>query len=205
MRAGFNGIIFSSIQYHNIKKYYIMSQKIAILATHGFEESELKSPKEHLEKQGWTTHIVSPEAGTIKAWAEKDWGKEYSVDKTLDEVDASEYDALVLPGGVINPDLLRTDEKAISFVQDFFTQHKPVAAICHGPQILISAGAVNGRKMTSVKSVSIDLKNAGAIWEDSEVVTDNGLVTSRTPKDLPAFNAKIVEEIKEGRHEDQNI
>ncbi|PZU79191.1 MAG: protease [Chryseobacterium sp.] len=182
-----------------------MSQKIAILATHGFEESELKSPKEHLEKQGWTTHIVSPEAGTIKAWAEKDWGKEYPVDKTLDEADSSEYDALVLPGGVINPDQLRTNEKAISFVQDFFKQHKPVAAICHGPQILISAEAVNGRKMTSVKSVSIDLKNAGAIWEDSEVVTDNGLVTSRTPKDLPAFNAKIVEEIKEGRHEDQYI
>lgn len=186
-------------------KYYIMSQKIAILATHGFEESELKSPKEHLEQQGWTAHIVSPEAGTIKAWAEKDWGKEYPVDKTLEEVSASEYDALVLPGGVINPDQLRTNEKALSFVQDFFKQHKPVAAICHGPQVLISAGAVKGRKMTSVKSVSIDLKNAGAIWEDSEVVTDNGLVTSRTPKDLPAFNAKMVEEIKEGRHEDQNL
>ncbi|WP_375181250.1 type 1 glutamine amidotransferase domain-containing protein [Chryseobacterium sp.] len=182
-----------------------MSQKIAILATHGFEESELKSPKEHLEQQGWTAHIVSPEAGTIKAWAEKDWGKEYPVDKTLEEVSASDYDALVLPGGVINPDQLRTNEKALSFVQDFFNQHKPVAAICHGPQILINAGAVKGRKMTSVKSVSIDLKNAGAIWEDSEVVTDNGLVTSRTPKDLPAFNAKMVEEIKEGRHEDQNL
>ncbi len=127
------------------------------------------------------------------------------MDRTLDEADASEYDALVLSGGVINPDQLRTNEKAISFVRDFFKQHKPVAAICHGPQILISAGAVNGRKMTSVKSVSIDLKNAGAIWEDSEVVTDNGLVTSRKPKDLHAFNAKIVEEIKEGRHEDQYI
>lgn len=182
-----------------------MSKKIAILATNGFEESELSSPKQYLEQQGWTAHIVSPEAGTIKAWAEKDWGKEYDVDITLDKASASDYDALVLPGGVINPDKLRTDEKAIAFVQDFFKQHKPVAAICHGPQILISAEAVNGRKMTSVKSISIDLKNAGAIWEDSEVVVDNGLVTSRTPEDLPAFNAKMVEEINEGKHEDQNL
>ena len=182
-----------------------MSKKIAILATNGFEESELSSPKQYLEKQGWTAHIVSPEAGTIKAWAEKDWGKEYDVDITLDQASASDYDALVLPGGVINPDKLRTDEKAIAFVQDFFKQHKPVAAICHGPQILLSAEAVNGRKMTSVKSISIDLKNAGAIWEDSEVVVDNGLVTSRTPEDLPAFNAKMVEEINEGKHEDQNL
>ncbi|MDN5627309.1 MAG: type 1 glutamine amidotransferase, partial [Weeksellaceae bacterium] len=157
------------------------------------------------EQQGWTADIVSPESGSIKAWAEKDWGKEYPVDQTLDSVSASDYDALVLPGGVINPDQLRTNDKAISFVQDFFRQHKPVAAICHGPQILINAGAVEGRKMTSVNSISIDLKNAGAIWEDSEVVTDNGLVTSRTPKDLPAFNAKMVEEIKEGKHEDQNL
>ena len=182
-----------------------MSKNIAILATHGFEESELKSPKEHLEQQGWTAHIISPEGGSIKAWAEKDWGSEYTVDKTLEEVSASEYDALVLPGGVINPDKLRTNEKAIAFVQDFFRQHKPVAAICHGPQILISAEAVSGRKMTSVKSVSVDLKNAGAVWEDSEVVVDNGLVTSRTPEDLPAFNAKLVEEINEGKHEDQNL
>ena len=182
-----------------------MSKNIAILATHGFEESELKSPKEHLEEQGWTAHIISPEGGSIKAWAEKDWGSEYTVDKTLDEVSASDYDALVLPGGVINPDKLRTNEKAIAFVQDFFKQHKPVAAICHGPQILISAEAVSGRKMTSVKSVSVDLKNAGAVWEDSEVVVDNGLVTSRTPEDLPAFNAKLVEEINEGKHEDQNL
>ncbi|MPS74892.1 MAG: type 1 glutamine amidotransferase [Chryseobacterium sp.] len=182
-----------------------MSKQIAILATHGFEESELSSPKEHLEQQGWTAHIVSPKAGTIKAWAEKDWGKEYDVDKTLDEVSASDYDALVLPGGVINPDQLRTNEKALSFVQDFFEQHKPVAAICHGPQILINAGAVKGRNLTSVDSISIDLKNSGAIWEDNEVVVDNGLVTSRTPKDLPAFNAKMVEEIREGKHEEQNI
>ena len=182
-----------------------MSKKIAILATHGFEESELSSPKEHLEQQGWTAHIVSSQDGSIKSWSGKDWGKEYQVDVTLDEVSASDYDALVLPGGVINPDKLRINHAALSFVQDFFKQHKPVAAICHGPQILISAEAVNGRKMTSVESISIDLKNAGAIWEDSEVVVDNGLVTSRTPEDLPVFNAKLVEEINEGKHEDQNL
>ena len=182
-----------------------MSKKIAILATNGFEESELKSPKQHLEQHGWTAHIVSPESGTIKAWAEKDWGQEYPVDKTLDEVSASDYDALVLPGGVINPDKLRTNDKALTFVKEFFQQHKPVGAICHGPQVLISAEAVKGRKMTSVKAVSIDLKNAGAEWEDSEVVVDSGLVTSRTPEDLPAFNAKLVEEINEGPHEDQNL
>jgi len=177
-----------------------MSKKIAILATHGFEESELKSPKEHLEQQGWTAHIISPESGTIKAWAEKDWGKEYPVDKTISEVSASDYDALVLPGGVINPDQLRTNDQALAFVKDFFEQKKPVAAICHGPQILINAEVVNGKNMTSVDSISKDLKNAGALWEDKEVIVDNGLVTSRTPKDLPAFNAKMVEEINEGRH-----
>lgn len=177
-----------------------MSKKIAILATHGFEESELKSPKEYLEQQGWTAHIISPESGTIKAWAEKDWGKEYAVDKTLAEASASDYDALVLPGGVINPDQLRTNDQALAFVKDFFQQKKPVAAICHGPQILINAEVVDGRNMTSVDSISKDLKNAGALWEDKEVVVDKGLVTSRTPKDLPAFNAKMVEEINEGRH-----
>lgn len=182
-----------------------MSKKIAILATHGFEESELSSPKEHIEQQGWTAHIISPESGAIKAWAEKDWGKDYPVDKTLDEVSASDYDALVLPGGVINPDQLRTNDSALSFVKDFFQQHKPVAAICHGPQILINAGVVEGRKLTSVDAISKDLKNAGAEWEDSEVVVDAGLVTSRTPDDLPAFNAKLVEEVKEGKHGGQTV
>ncbi|MDR6460469.1 protease I [Chryseobacterium vietnamense] len=177
-----------------------MSKKIAILATHGFEESELSSPKDYLEQQGWTTHIVSPETGGIKSWAEKNWGKEYPVDQNLENADASDYDALVLPGGVINPDQLRTNEKAIAFVKDFFSQHKPVGAICHGPQILINAGVVEGRDLTSVYSISQDLKNAGARWEDQEVVVDSGLVTSRTPKDLPAFNAKLVEEINEGKH-----
>jgi protease I len=181
-----------------------MSKRVAILATHGFEESELKSPKEYIEQQGWIADIVSIESGTITSWAEKNWGPEYKVDKTLSEVSASDYNALVLPGGVINPDKLRTNEDALAFVKDFFDQKKPVGAICHGPWTLINAGVVEGRKMTSVKSVSQDLINAGAKWEDKEVVTDQGLVTSRTPKDLPAFNKKLVEEINEGKHQLQH-
>jgi protease I len=177
-----------------------MEKKIAILATHGFEESELKSPKEHLEKQGWTVHIVSPEMEEIKAWAKTDWGQAYKVDKQLNQASPDDYDALVLPGGVINPDQLRTNREAIAFVKAFFTESKPVGAICHGPQVLISAEVVNGRTLTSVEAIKIDLKNAGARWIDEEVVVDNGLVTSRTPKDLPAFNKKLVEEIKEGVH-----
>ncbi|QEE50452.1 type 1 glutamine amidotransferase [Flavobacterium alkalisoli] len=178
-----------------------MSKRVAILATNGFEESELQSPKEYLEQQGWTAEIVSPESGTIKSWTNGNWGKEFNVDKTVDEVSSSDYHALVLPGGVINPDLLRRNEKAVNFVKDFFEEKKPVAAICHGPQMLIEAGVVDGRKLTSFKSVKTDLVNAGANWIDEEVVVDNGLVTSRTPKDLPAFNKKMVEEIKEGKHE----
>lgn len=178
-----------------------MSKRVAILATDGFEESELKSPKEALEQQGWTAEIVSLKSGTIKAWAEKNWGKEYNVDKTLNEVSSSDYHALVLPGGVINPDLLRRDDSAIAFVKSFFDEKKPVAAICHGPQILINAEVVDGRELTSFMSVRKDLENAGAKWEDKEVVVDNGLVTSRTPDDLPAFNKKMIEEIKEGKHE----
>lgn len=177
-----------------------MNKRVAILATNGFEESELKSPKEAIEQQGWTADIIAPESGSITSWADKNWGAEYDVDKVLGEVSASEYDALVLPGGVINPDKLRVNEDAISFIKAFFDQKKPVAAICHGPQLLINAEVVEGRKLTSVKNISQDLKNAGAQWEDSEVVVDQGLVTSRTPDDLPAFNKKLVEEIKEGKH-----
>lgn len=181
-----------------------MSKQIAILATHGFEESELKSPKDHLEKQGWTVHIVSTETDTIKAWAKTDWGKEYEVDKQVNQVSVSDYDALVLPGGVLNPDKLRTNMEVISFVQEFFSQQKPVAAICHGPQVLINAEVVNGRTLTSVAAVRMDLENAGARWVDEEVVVDAGLVTSRTPQDLPAFNKKLVEEIREGKHAKQH-
>lgn len=181
-----------------------MSKKVAILATNGFEESELSSPKEHIEAQGWTAHIVSPESGSIKSWAGKDWGKSYDVDVTLDSAKESDYDALVLPGGVINPDQLRTNEKAIAFVRDFFKSKKPVAAICHGPQTLINAGVVEGRELTSYPSIKQDLINAGAKWVDKEVVVDQGFVTSRTPDDLPAFNKKLVEEVKEGKHERQH-
>lgn len=178
-----------------------MSKRIAILATNGFEESELKSPKERLEKEGWTADIVSLEKGQIKGWTGKDWSNSFDVDHTLGEVSAAQYHALVLPGGVINPDQLRSDDRAIRFVKEFFDAGKPVAAICHGPQTLITADVVNGRKMTSYPSIKPDLVNAGAEWVDEEVVVDQGLVTSRTPKDLPAFNEKMVEEIREGKHE----
>jgi protease I len=178
-----------------------MDKRIAILATDGFEESELQSPKEALEKQGWQAEIVSLRAGTIKSWAKTDWGKEYPVDNIVDDVKSSEYDALMIPGGVINPDKLRREDKVLNFVKGFFDEKKPVAAICHGPQVLISAGVVRGREMTSFESVKIDLQNAGASWVDEEVVVDNGLVTSRSPQDLPAFNKKMIEEFKEGKHE----
>ncbi|MFY0481371.1 type 1 glutamine amidotransferase domain-containing protein [Flavobacterium sp. PLA-1-15] len=181
-----------------------MSKRIAILATNGFEESELKSPKEYLEQQGWTADIVSLKEGTIKSWKDGNWGSEFKVDHTLDQVSSKDYSALVLPGGVINPDQLRREEKAVSFVKDFFNENKPVAAICHGPQILVDAAVLEGRTITSFSSVKNDMINAGAVWKDEEVVVDNGLVTSRTPDDLPAFNKKMVEEIKEGKHELQS-
>lgn len=177
-----------------------MSKRVAILATDGFEESELKSPKQHIEQQGWTAHIVSLKAGKIKSWADGNWGPEYSVDKTVDQVSESDYDALVLPGGVINPDKLRVNADAVRFVKAFIDAKKPVAAICHGPWTLIEAGVVKGRDMTSYKSIKQDLINAGANWSDQEVVVDQGLVTSRDPNDLPAFNRKMVEEINEGIH-----
>lgn len=181
-----------------------MKKRIAILATNGFEESELSSPKRAMEAEGFTVDIVSEKTGKIKSWSDGNWSNEYDVTETLDTVKASGYNALVLPGGVINPDTLRRNDKALTFVKDFFKQHKPVAAICHAPWILISAGVVKGRKMTSFSSIKDDLINAGVNWVDEEVVCDEGLVTSRNPKDLPAFNAKLIEEIKEGKHEMQH-
>lgn len=177
-----------------------MEKRIAILATDGFEESELKSPKEHLEQQGWIAEIVSLKSGKIKSWKDENWSNEYDVTTTVREARTENYDALVLPGGVINPDTLRSNKEAVEFVKSFFEARKPVAAICHGPQILVNAEVLQGRKMTSFMSIKKDLMNAGAQWEDSEVVVDNGLVTSRDPNDLPAFNKKMVEEIKEGKH-----
>jgi len=181
-----------------------MDKRIAILATDGFEESELKSPKEAMEKEGFTVHIISEANGSIKSWTDGNWGKEYKVDKKISEVNADQYNALVLPGGVINPDKLRRNEEALDFVRDFFKQKKPVAAICHAAWTLISAGVVEGRKMTSFNSIKDDVVNAGANWVDQEVVVDEGFVTSRNPKDLPAFNAKLIEEIKEGKHKLQH-
>ncbi|HEY4539973.1 MAG TPA: type 1 glutamine amidotransferase domain-containing protein [Faecalibacter sp.] len=170
-----------------------MNKKVAILTEKGFEEIELTSPKQALEDAGFTTAVISPQQGKVKAKSGDDWSKDYSVDVQLSDAKAEDYDALLLPGGVINPDLLRVNDEAIQFVRHFFEKGKPVAAICHGPQTLINAEAVKGKKMTSVEAIALDLKNAGALWEDSEVVEDQGLVTSRVPKDLPAFNQKIVE------------
>ncbi len=181
----------------------LKEKKIAIIATHGFEESELTSPMNTLKDKGATVHIVSTEKGKIKSWKDGNWGKEIDVDITTAEANHSNYDALVIPGGVINPDLLRRDEKAVSFVKAFFADGKPVSAICHGPQMLVEADVLKGRKITSFYSVRKDMENAGATWLDEEVVTDAGLVTSRTPADLDAFNAKMVEEILEGVHEEQ--
>tara|TARA_R110000850_G_scaffold277127_1_gene423108 strand:- start:12443 stop:12991 length:549 start_codon:yes stop_codon:yes gene_type:complete len=182
-----------------------MKKRVAILATNGYEKSELNSPKEAMEKEGFQVDIVSLEKGKIKGWADGNWSGEVDVTHTLNEVTAKDYNGLVIPGGVINPDKLRTEDNALQFVRDFFKQGKPVAAICHAPWVLISAGVVEGRKMTSYHSIKDDMKNAGALWEDSEVVVDQGLVTSRSPKDLDAYNAKVIEEIKEGVHEMQGV
>ncbi len=178
----------------------LKGKKVAILATDGFEQSELAEPKQALEGAGAETHIVSLKSGVIRGWDEQRWGDDFTVDALVSKVSADDYDALLLPGGVMNPDKLRTDEKAVSFVKAFFDAGKPVAAICHGPQLLIEADVVAGRRLTSYPSLQTDLKNAGATWVDEEVVTDNGLVTSRKPDDIPAFNAKMIEEIAEGIH-----
>jgi protease I len=178
----------------------IENKKVAVLAADGFEQSELEKPVEALRDAGAQVEIVSLKSGSIKGWAEKDWGNEISVDKTVDSVKAADYDALVLPGGVMNPDTLRMNKDAVAFVSDFMNAGKPVAAICHGPWTLVEAGAVKGRKLTSWPSLRTDIENAGGNWVDEEVVTDNGLVTSRKPADLPAFCKKMIEEIGEGSH-----
>jgi protease I len=178
----------------------LSGKKIAILATHGFEQSELEVPRDRLKAAGASVEIVSLASGEIKGWDKKDWGRAVKVDKTLDQVSASDYDALVMPGGQINPDLLRVEPKALQFIKDIFNAKKVVAAVCHAPWLLIETGIAKGRKMTSYKSIKTDVINAGAKWEDSEVVVDQGVVTSRNPGDLEAFSKKIIEEVKEGRH-----
>lgn len=178
----------------------IEGRKVAVLATDGFEQSELQTPVQALREAGATVEIVSLKSGSIKGWNEKNWGDSVPVDKTVDGVAVSDYDALVLPGGVMNPDTLRTNEQAVSFVRDFMNAGKPVAAICHGPWTLVEADVVRGRTLTSWPSLHTDIRNAGGTWVDQEVVTDNGLVTSRKPADLPAFCKKLIEEIGEGMH-----
>jgi protease I len=176
-------------------------KKVAILVTDGFEQVELTDPKKALDEAGAQCEIIAPGRKTkVKGWNHTEWGTEFNVDRPLEEANPEDYDALVLPGGVMNPDKLRRNPRVHDFVRSFFNSGKPVAAICHGPWTLIDAGVVKGRRLTSYESIQTDLKNAGAEWVDSEVVVDNGLVTSRKPDDIPAFNRKVIEEFAEGPH-----
>lgn len=178
----------------------LTGKKVAILTENGFEEVELTSPKKALEDAGAEVEIVSPQKEKVKAWSHDHWSIEVPVDAHVEDADPNEYDALMVPGGVLNPDKMRMNENCVRFAQHFLETGKPVAAICHGPQLLIETGLIDGRNMTSYSSIKTDLINAGALWIDREVVVDNGLVTSRSPKDLDAFNKKMIEEIKEGKH-----
>ncbi|QZH75113.1 MAG: type 1 glutamine amidotransferase [Erythrobacter sp.] len=170
-----------------------MAQRIMILATNGFEQSELEGPKQRLEDAGYETVVVSPEDGQITGWDDKDWGSPVEVDMSLDEAEAADFDALVLPGGQINPDILRMNEKAVQLVRDFDDAGKPIAAICHAPWLLIEADIVDGREVTSWPSLRTDLANAGGTVVDEEAVVDGNLVTSRNPDDIPAFTKALIE------------
>jgi protease I len=180
----------------------LQGQTVAFLtAQEGIEEIELTKPWQAVQEAGGTPRLIAPEAGEIQAFNHLDKAETYTVDETLADADPESYDALVLPGGVANPDQLRTDERALKFVQGIFSDGKPVGVICHGPWTLVEADLVRGRKLTSWPSLQTDIRNAGGEWVDEEVVVDQGLVSSRKPDDLPAFCAKIVEEFAEGRHE----
>jgi deglycase len=180
-------------------------KRVAILVADGFEQVELTEPKQALEDAGAITQIVSPAGDEVKGWKHTEWGDKFPVDVALEDADCKNYDALLLPGGVINPDKLRLEEKAIKFIKGFADAKKPIAAICHGPWTLIDAGVARGRKITSWPSLKTDLLNAGADWVDEEVVVDNGIVTSRKPDDIPAFNEKMIEEFAEGKHEQRRV
>jgi protease I len=177
-----------------------MQKKVAVLVADGFEQSEFEVPVKALIDANIILDVVSIEPGKVKAWKDGNWGQEFEVNKTVDTAVSTDYDALLLPGGVMSPDRLRNNQKVIEFVNGFCTENKPIAAICHGPWTLIETGYVKGKKMTSFSSLKTDLLNAGANWIDEEVIVDQGLVTSRSPKDLPAFCQKMIEEIIEGKH-----
>lgn len=168
------------------------ARRVAILATHGYEQSELMEPRRRLKEAGFDVEVVSPEKGEIRGWKEKDWGDSVAVDRVLGDASADDYDALVLPGGVINPDTLRGEADAVAFVQAFDRAAKPLAAICHGPWLLVEAGVVKGRQVTSYRSIRTDMQNAGGEWRDAEVVTDGHLITSRKPDDIPAFTDAVI-------------
>lgn len=178
----------------------LSNRKVAVLVADGFEQIEFTAPVEALRKAGAEINVIAPEPGKVKGWQHDHWGDEFEVSYCLNDGKAEDYDALVIPGGVMSPDALRSDERAVRFATHFFETGKPVAAICHGPQLLVETGALQGRTLTSFPAIKTDLKNSGARWEDREVVTDQGLVTSRSPDDIPAFNRKMVEEIAEGVH-----
>ena len=183
----------------------LKGKKVAILAADMFERVELEQPRKALEDAGATTEIVSIHDGEIQGFDHFDPAKKIKVDKTVEEVAVDDYDALLVPGGVGNPDQLRGDENAVSFVRDFVESKKPVAVICHGPWVLVEAGAVRGRTLTSWPTLQTDIRNAGGNWVDKEVVVDDGIVTSRKPDDIPAFNKKMIEEFCEGRHERREV
>ena len=179
----------------------LRGKRIAALIEDGFEQSELLQPKAALEAAGAQVDVISPQQGKVKGWNHANWGDEIPVNRRLEDATAGDYDGLLLPGGVLNPDRLRMNEKAVRFVRAFVDSGKPIAAICHGPWTLIDAGGIRGRRVTSWPSLATDLRNAGGEWVDQECVVDNGLVTARKPDDIPAFNRKMIEEFAEGPHE----
>lgn len=182
-----------------------LEKKIAILLTDGFEQVEMTEPRKALEAEGFQTHLISPKSGEVRGWDHTDWGDTFPTDLPLDGADPAQYDALLLPGGVMNPDDLRMEPKAVQFVKHFFEARKPVAAICHAPILLIEADVVRGKELTSYPSIQTDLRNAGATWIDREVVTDGNLITSRKPDDIPAFNQTFINVLKEGKRAGINV